>query len=98
MLDLASPTLGVQVDDLMDMGLWRFLQPHLLQTQQGARYYLKNASQRQLLRVRACVRALPLYVTHGPPLACKSHRPHAPTSHLRALPPRVRPSPLRKAA
>eukprot|EP00198_Chlamydomonas_reinhardtii_P009113 XP_001698450.1 predicted protein [Chlamydomonas reinhardtii] len=49
-LDLASPTLGVQVDDLMDMGLWRFLQPHLLQTQQGARYYLKNASQRQLLR------------------------------------------------
>ncbi|KAG2424711.1 hypothetical protein HXX76_014287 [Chlamydomonas incerta] len=50
LLDLANPVIGADFGlDIMDPGLWRFLQPNLKETY-GGRYYLADPIQRQLLR------------------------------------------------
>ncbi|KAG2435011.1 hypothetical protein HYH02_012009 [Chlamydomonas schloesseri] len=51
LLDMCFPEIGARMDEVKDKGLWRFLEPHLVETKSSGsgRYYLRDANQRQLL-------------------------------------------------
>ncbi len=56
-LGLAGVVPRAEVEGSVDRGLWRFLEPHLEQTAEGG-CYLRDANQRQLLRVGASAASL----------------------------------------